>query len=376
MANTVAATGLTVQQWDNKFFTEYVQANRFAKYFGTNENSLIQVKQDLTKKKGDKLTFALVNRLSGAGVTGVSTLEGNEEDMATRSHALTVNKIRNGVRVAEMDEQRSAISLRNAARATLKTWIMEQTRDDIIAALASIRTSASTATAFGSASQAQRDAWLDDNNDRAIFGNELGNTVATGGTVAYDYSGSLDLIVAGDTLDADLVSLAKRVALSANPKIRPIMIDGDEEWYVMFVNSQQYRDLKIDLKTSNTDGRNRGNENPIFTGENILWDGVIVRHIADMGTLATTNTGAVAIAPAFLCGAQAVGVGWAKRTTSVTETFDYGDKHGVAIEEIRGIEKLCFGSGIAGSDFVAGDDTTDLKDNGVVTVWTASAADA
>ena len=82
------------------------------------------------------------------------------------------------------------------------------------------------------------------------------------------------------------------------------------------------------------------------------------------------NSGAASapIAPAFLCGAQAVGLGWAKRTTSKQETFDYGDKVGVAIEEIRGIDKLTFGSGSA--------DTDDLKDNGVVTVWTASAADA
>ena len=355
---TTAATGLTVQQWDDKFFTEYVQANRFAKYFGTNENSIIQVKQDLTKKKGDSLTYALVNRLTGAGVTGTTSLEGSEEDLASRSHQLTVDKIRNGVLVAEMEEQRSAISLRNAARATLKTWIMEQTRDDIIEALHSIN-----GTVYASAAEAARDAWLVDNADRCLFGNAIGNGGYT------DHSADKATVTSGMTMSADIVSLAKRIALSASPKIRPVTVNGDEEWFVMFVNSQQYRDLKVDLKGENTDAGVRGKENPIFTGESILWDGVIVRHIADMSGLAeASGASSASIAPAFLCGAQAVGIGWAKRTTSKQETFDYGDKQGVAIEEIRGIDKLTFGSGSA--------DTDDLKDNGVVTVWTASAADA
>ena len=104
MADTTVASGLTVQQWDDKFFKEYLSQNRFKPVMGTNENAVIQVKQDLVKKKGDSITFALVNALSGAGVTGSATLEGNEEALGSRSHKLTVDKIRHGVRVAEVDE--------------------------------------------------------------------------------------------------------------------------------------------------------------------------------------------------------------------------------------------------------------------------------
>ena len=65
------------------------------------------------------------------------------------------------------------------------------------------------------------------------------------------------------------------------------------------------------------------------------------------------------VVPVFLCGAQAIGAAYAKRWMSKEETFDYGDKRGVAIEAIYGIEKLTFGSG-------TGDRTTP-KDFGVVT---------
>ena len=50
MALTTARTGLTPQQWDDKFFMEYVRENRFKRYMGTDENSIIQLKEDLTKK--------------------------------------------------------------------------------------------------------------------------------------------------------------------------------------------------------------------------------------------------------------------------------------------------------------------------------------
>ena len=41
MALTTARTGLTPQQWDDKFFMEYVRDNRFKRYMGTDENSII-----------------------------------------------------------------------------------------------------------------------------------------------------------------------------------------------------------------------------------------------------------------------------------------------------------------------------------------------
>ena len=67
MAAHRVATGLTVEQWDDKFFTEYLTENRFAGEMGTNENNIIQVKENLTKKPGDRINYALVNRLVERG---------------------------------------------------------------------------------------------------------------------------------------------------------------------------------------------------------------------------------------------------------------------------------------------------------------------
>lgn len=361
MADTSAATGLTVQQWDDKFFMEYLEQNRFRSVMGTNENAIIQVKEDLMKKKGDKITYALVNRLTGAGVTGSSTLEGNEEALDSRSHYVTVDKLRNAVRVSEMEEQKSAIMLRNAGRSTLKDWIMEKTRDDII-----LQFNAINGVLYGSASEGQKDAWLTDNADRALFGAAVGNQV-TG-----DHSASLLTIDnTADKLTTGTLSLMKRLAQTASPKIRPVRTTEDERWFIVYAPSLAFRDLKAD--TTITQAQREAlprslTNNSLWTGGDLTWDGMIIKEIPDMPVISGAGAGGIDVAHVAFCGAQSIGLAWAKRTTSVTEEFDYGDKHGIAIEEIRGIEKLTFGSGAG--------DTDDLKDNGVASLYVAAVADA
>jgi N4-gp56 family major capsid protein len=165
MALTNAATGLTVQQWDDQFFTDYVRDSRFAKYMGTDINKIIQMREELTSKKGKTITFALVNELTADGVTGNTTLEGNEEGLDSRSHAVSVAPLRHAVAVTDWDEQQSAIDLRNAGKEQLKIWAKKKMRDGIINALGSIN-----GVAYTSASEAQKDAWLADNADRVMFG--------------------------------------------------------------------------------------------------------------------------------------------------------------------------------------------------------------
>lgn len=360
MSNTAAATGLTVQQWDDKFFAEYVRENRFKNAMGMDENAVIQIKEDLSKKKGDSVTFALVNRLTGAGVTGTNVLEGNEEDLSSRSFRLYVDKIRHAVRVAEMEEQKSAIDLRDAGRTMLKTWIMEKTRDDIITALGSIN-----GTAYASASEANKDAWLVDNADRVLFGAARSNNSSN------DHSASLaNIDNTNDKLTPSAISLMRRIALTvASPKIRPIRIADDRQFFVMYVNSLAMRDLRVNSTMVNAHqyAMERGKDNPLFTSGDLIWEDVIIKEIEDIDVLTGVGAGSIDVAPVYLCGAQAVGLAWAKRTKSVTEEFDYGDKYGVAIEEIRGIKKILFGSGSG--------DTDDLKDNGVVTGFFAAVAD-
>ena len=138
MADTSAATGLKVQNWDANFFTESINGSIFKPFMGTAKNSIIQVNEDLTKTPGDSITFSLVNKLTQEATTGSATLEGNEEALVSRSQKVTIDQKRHAVRVSVLEDQFSAIPLREAAKDELLDWNMELNRDDTIEALNSI----------------------------------------------------------------------------------------------------------------------------------------------------------------------------------------------------------------------------------------------
>lgn len=357
MADTRAATGLTVQQWDDKFFVEYIQDLDFKELMGTDENSVIQVKEDLTKKKGDSVTFALLNRLTNAATTGSTVLEGNEEDLISRSHKLTVDKRRHGVRVSEMEDQSSAIDIRNAMRPALKSWANENTRDAIIREMGSIN-----GVPYASASEAEKDAWLADNSDRVLFG-ALGSNNS-----ANDHSASLaNIDNTADKLTRNVISQMKLLATTASPKIRPVRDPGNgKRTYIVYADPYGFRDLRADLEGLMDDTTAAGQAMKLFEGGDLMWDGCIIKQCDDMPRYTGVGAGGINVAPVYLLGAQAIGYAVAKRWQSKTKEFDYGDKFGAAIDAIDGFQKLTFGKG--------SDDTDDQVDNGVVTGYVAAVA--
>lgn len=355
MPDTTPATGLVVQQWEDKFFQEYLHDGGFKALMGTTETSVIQVKEDLTKKSGDSITIALVNRLNNAAVTGTSTLEGSEEDMSSRSMRIYVDKRRNAVRVAEMSEQKSAISLRQAGRATLLDWAMEDTRDLIIEALGSLN-----GTKFVDRTAVIGDAWLVDNSDRVVFG------AASAGFT--DLSADLALLdTTADLFNATALDAMVLKAKTCSPKIRPMRDPGNgKRYYVAFANPHAFKNLRDSLDTevlASTVVQMEASK--LFEGGDIFWNGVIVKETDNIPIYENIgNGGTTEVTPVYLCGAQALAVAYAKRWKSVTEEFDYGDKYGVAIEAIYGVRKIIFGTGAG--------DTDDLKDHGCVTGFFAT----
>jgi N4-gp56 family major capsid protein len=359
MADTTVPTALQVEQWEAKFFTQYLHDGGFKALMGTNENAVIQVKEELGKSPGDVITIQLINRLTNAATTGTDVLEGNEEDLSQRSHSITVNKRRNAVRIPEMSEQKSAISLREAARATLLDWSMEDTRDLIIDRMTSLN-----GTSFLSRTSTIADAWLVDNADRVVFGAGVGSFT--------DLSADLALLdTSADRFNFTALDAMILKAKTSNPKIRPMRDGGNgKRYYVAFANPYAFKDLRDSLDTevlATTVVEMQASK--LFEGGDILWNGCIVKETdnmpiwANIGDSATTE-----VTPVILCGAQALAIAYAKRWRSKTETFDYGDKYGVAIDGIYGVSKIRFGTGTA--------DTDDYKDHGIVTGYFATTGTA
>ena len=355
MANTTVNSSLKVKQWDDAFFTEYVRKNQFAAMMGTDENSIIQIKEQLTKMAGDRIVIPLVKKLSGAGVLGENTLEGNEEALVQYGYEIAISQLRNAVSIRSFQERLTEISIRDAAKTMLKIWAMETLRDDIIKRLASPNLDGVT-TYANTSNAADRNAWLAANADRVFFGALNSNNASNVHATSLQNVDSAD-----DKLTTALLSKVKRAAKTMNPKIRPVSVDSMGEFFVALAPSPAFRDLKnsTTMQQAMRDALVRGKDNPLFTDGDLVWDGVIVKEVPEIPVIGGAGASGIDVAPVYFMGAQALGLVWGQRTKTVTKLFDYDDVYGVAISEVRGVAKTMFNN----------------KQHGMATVYVSGIAD-
>lgn len=374
MAQTSVPTNARVIKWQRDFYKEYIRANRFAKYMGADASSPIQVNEDLTKSVGEQITFELVNRISGntntatgavagvtSGITGYNTLEGNEEAVGIRTFRVKVDRTRYAVEHDKLDEQYSAIDLVEAKRSVLMDWSKENVRDRIVLSMNSFSTDGSVHQPYASTNATDRNTWVVNNADRVLFGNSLANYSATHAT------GITACDTTNDIMSVTTMQLLKDVAKTANPKIRPIKVNDEEEWYVCFLGTKAFRQTQATLASINQSliTYSGAKDNPLYTSGDLMYDGVIYREVPEIGQLPGTPgaSGTTGVAPVFLCGAQALAYGIAQRTKMISNVRDYGAKQGAGVELIDVIAKMYFGAGAT--------DTTTPKQNGMVTGYVA-----
>jgi N4-gp56 family major capsid protein len=353
MAETQVHSGLTVEEWSDSSFKEYVRENPLYSLMGRSPNSVIQVKEELTKDVGDKVTFSLISRLTGDGVEGDNELEGNEENLGNYPCSVEVNQLRNGVVVGAHEKIKTKIDLLNAAKMMLKLWAMEKLRDLCIARLFSPVTDG--LTTYTAATEAQKDAWAVANNP------DTGNQRILFGAAKANYSGdhSTDLANIDGTADdahQNIIRLLKRLAQGADPHIRPVVVPskpaevGGERFFAL-MGSLPFRDLEANYSTVQQNAGVRGDQNRLFAGGSIKVGNVICLEIPEMDRLSTAggcllenvgDSGTTEVEPIFFCGAQALLLAWAKRMSAKTDEWDYQNKRGVAVAETRGCVKSTF----------------------------------
>ncbi len=72
-----------VKLWSRKLMREALKQTWASRFMGTDSNSLCQILDDTSKGPGDRIRTILRMQLSGAGIQGDGTLEGNEEGLVT-----------------------------------------------------------------------------------------------------------------------------------------------------------------------------------------------------------------------------------------------------------------------------------------------------
>ena len=346
MAEVTITSDLEKQKWLSNYFEEYVRESGFMPYMGRNSNKVIVTKYELQEESGKTINIPLITRLTNSGVEGNAILDGAEEDMSVYNMPLSIDWRRNGVRVPKSTSYKTEIDLWGAAKDLLKQWEAEKLRDDIIESMMRVE----RAVNYGASSSTTRNNWLNANFDRVLFGATIANAGTAGSAVHATALTNLD--TGADKLTTSIGSLARRIARSANPHIRPFRTETGREFYVMFCGARAFRDLKLDtaMISANRDARAREGDayrdNPLFVDGDLWYDGILYHEVPEIDDIAaqTSYFNAAATAgdarPCFLCGAQAVAIAWGQTPEMRTDTKkDYEFRPGVAIEELLEVDK-------------------------------------
>jgi hypothetical protein len=211
------------------------------------------------------------------------------------------------------------------------------------------------------------------NTDRVQYGGARTNTKAT------HILSLAELDITNDRFTAANLSLLKRVAINADPHIRPYKTRDGYEYYVAFCGTNTFRDLKLDLQNVNKDARPRENDgvnkNPIFQDGDQIYDGVIVRQVPEISGfvtsawtgLTTAGTTSNRTEPVFLCGQQAVAFCWGQMARpTFRKEDDYEFIAGVGVDMCFGVVKCYTKHPSTGSNLVQ---------SGVVTGFYSSSTD-
>lgn len=297
--------------WASELYSQAEDLTFWHAYEGPEGSGMpIIRKDDLTKQPGDTIKVDIALALQGAGQTGDTTsVEGNEEELRFRQTSFTVDELAHGVRWTELAQILSMHDKRKVALNQLRKWLAGKLDNAIFNELTGVGTTIPDANKWAAGSASSR------------------ATVADG-----DATGRLTL---------NSITEAKAYA-QVVLKMEPLRLIDGEEVFVLVAHPYAIMQLKRDdtkWAQAQRDARERGVDNPVFTGAAGMWDGVIIR---SSNRVPRSTNGTIQVADNILLGANALMRGYAMYPDWREELFDYGRQLGVATVVVKGDKLTVF----------------------------------
>ena len=330
---------LAVKVWSTKLMREALKETFASRFMGKTKDSLCYVKDELTKSAGDRITVGLRMQLTGSGISGDGTLEGNEEALVTYNDNLFIDQLRHAVRSdGRMSEQRVPFSIREESLDGLRDWWADRIDSAFFNQLCGNTGQTDTRFTGLQATSAPTSA---SGNTRIIYG-PLDAT--TENSLSASESGSADF-------QLTMIDKAIAIAKTATPLIRPLKVNGQSK-YCAFLHPWQVFNLRTDATAARVTwydtqrARVEGGEmdNPIYNGALGEYNGVILHESTRIPTAPSITT----VRRAVFCGAQAACFATGRENPSdqqmtwVEELFDYGNQLGVSAGLIHGLKKSVY----------------------------------
>lgn len=327
MGQTTFATSnaLTKKLFDEKLFRDTLKESFFAsRFMGEGPDNIVHVKTQLEKSQGDKITFGIRMRLSGAGQTSSGVLEGNEEALTTYDCSVSLEEYAHAVRdKGPLDRQRAMFSIDDESKDALKGWGVEKVDALNFAALLA-------------------------NPTKIVYKTSAGPLVTSTAATAKSA-----LTAANGKLTLAMISYMKTLALGGQNRafvpLRPIRFKS-RNYFVLLTHPDCLYDLRASSDTPNIttlwqNARERSEDNPLFRDAEFVYDNVIVMSHENCTIADDAGAGSdVSWAKSVFMGAQALVWAWGKRPETVAATFDYDRSHGYAWSIIAGVAKPVFNS--------------------------------
>jgi N4-gp56 family major capsid protein len=378
LTNFGTLTGDQLQTWSRDFWKVARNQSFINQFAGSGSNAMVQRVTELTKnQKGTKANITLLADMTGDGITGDNTLEGNEEALRAYDITIELDQLRFANRIAgRMTDQKTVVNFREQSRDALAYAMADRCDQLAFLSLSGVaythKNNGGLRTTSGSAGHELVDLEFASDvsaptSDRHLRVNGTG--LSAGDTTA---------VTSSDTIGYKHIVNLK--AYAKDNYIRGIRGAGNQETFHMFVTPQQMADLKLDADFI-ANVRNagvRGASNSLFAGSSSLMvDGVMIhefRHVFNTSGATTgtsSNAGAagykwgadadVVGGRALFCGAQSLALADIGLPEMVEDTFDYGNQSGISVGKIFGLRKPKYNSDISGS----------VQDFGVIALDTA-----
>jgi N4-gp56 family major capsid protein len=312
--------------WAADLYAEAEKLTFWHRFEGPEGSNMPVIRRDdLEKNPGDNVYLDIVLALTGAGLTGDTDqglLDGNEEKLKFRQTSFSTDALRHGVRWTKLGKIRINHRMRGTALNQLKKWLAGRLDNRIFAEF--------TGT--------------------TIDGYAGSTTVPDSAKIAVGSDGDADAaddIAAGEDLHLDFISELKAKAKVDN-KIEPIRMENGEELYFFVMHDYAALPLKksSDWKQAQREARERGADNPLFTGALGVWDNVVLLQSDRIPRAA--NAGSVQVAHNLFLGAQGLVRGYAYYPDWTEQYFSYGEEQGIGTFVVVGQKLVTFDLTAAG----------------------------
>jgi N4-gp56 family major capsid protein len=358
MSTTTFSTtsNLALKVWAKKAFSDAVKATTYGKLTGSGDRAIVQVKDELKKSKGDRITFGLRALPTGVGVQDDQTLEGNEEGASFTDFSIYLGEKRYAAKVdLNLSAQRTLFDVKAEAKEMISEWLedyLDTTFFEYLTGVGQGVYQGQVVSKYHPLGALGGNPLLAPSANRIIYGGTGNTSPAT--------------LQATDTMTYAVLDKVAEQAKRASPTMRMGTYEGQTVW-VCIMSPEQVNDLRANSGAGQWADIQRavlqGGKDNAFSKEilgiyrNILlvestrvptFYGSPINGVAGTGPTGYGAGGNVKAARAIVLGAQAAVVAHGMGTDDVGKmelverTFDYGKRYGIGVTLMWGMGRTRF----------------------------------